>query len=151
MAQSVDGFLTCKDCKITKPEIDFYWIKTRNTYHTKCKPCYRSTIAAIHGPLYREKLKKETFEAYGGACVCCGETWFAFLCIDHIEGGGNTDRKALTGSHLTAGVVFYRVLRRQNFPSGYQILCFNCNMAKDRTGGCPDNHKLYTRKEKGIA
>ncbi len=27
--------------------------------------------------------------------------------------------------------------RLNGYPDGFQVLCANCNMAKDRPGGCP--------------
>jgi len=40
---------------------------------------------------YRE-LREAIFNAYGTSCACCGETEPAFLCIDHITGGGRQER-----------------------------------------------------------
>jgi hypothetical protein len=80
-------------------------------------------------------LKKiEIFNAYGGKCVCCGTKDMTILCIDHINGDGATHRKT-TG--LSSGVQFYYWLARNNFPGDFQILCFNCNMAKSSYGSCP--------------
>lgn len=79
----------------------------------------------------RAVLKREVIEGYGGACVCCGTTLLVHLTIDHIDGGGRRERLTNGG----AGV--YRRLRREGFPSGYQVLCFNCNSAKHMLGRCP--------------
>jgi hypothetical protein len=38
---------------------------------------------------------------------------------------------------LRGGVRFYSWLRRNNYPEGYQVLCFNCNIAKGLYGVCP--------------
>jgi len=69
-------------------------------------------------------------------CVCCGEEMKEFLVIDHINGGGTEHRKKLKKE---GGDSFYAWLIRNKFPRGYQILCFNCNWAKTRYGGCPHN------------
>ncbi len=66
------------------------------------------------------------------ACVCCGESEMLFLSLDHIHGGGNEDRK-VRGS----GVKLYTKLRKAGYPGGFQVLCFNCNMAKGSFGTCP--------------
>jgi hypothetical protein len=72
--------------------------------------------------------------AYGGAkCACCGETENAFLCIDHINGGGKQHAKEIGG----AGSVMYRWLVKNNFPPGFRVLCFNCNNAISLHGRCP--------------
>ena len=84
----------------------------------------------------REELKTLVFDVYGGAaCKCCGETQRAFLCIDHIHGGGLKHLKSI-GRKAGAGS-FYNWLKKNNFPSGFQVLCFNCNMAKHTQGKCP--------------
>ena len=60
-------------------------------------------------------------------CRCCGENSFIeFLTIDHIEGRTHLpkEQKDLTGNHLVSW------LTRNNYPEGFQILCWNCNVAK---------------------
>jgi hypothetical protein len=84
---------------------------------------------------YRDKIRKEIISYYGGKCSCCGETEIVFLVIDHINGGGCKERK-IRGH----GSQFYRWLKKENFPSGYQVLCHNCNFAK-RMGECPHKKK----------
>lgn len=80
----------------------------------------------------KAKAKLRAFEAYGGArCVCCGETGMVFLTIDHIDGGGNEHRRTIGNGRLSVW------LRKQGFPLGYQVLCFNCNYAKWYCGVCP--------------
>ena len=81
---------------------------------------------------YRDKLRREMVAAYGGACVCCGESDLLFLSLDHINGGGTKERTRRN----PGGWTWYRQLRQQGWPPGYQVLCFNCNAAKER-GICP--------------
>lgn len=69
-------------------------------------------------------------------CICCNEKEIKFLSIDHINGGGNKQKKELGGS----GDKLYRWIIKSNFPSLFQTLCFNCNQAKGIYGNCP--HKL---------
>jgi hypothetical protein len=74
---------------------------------------------------------------YGGVCVCCGEAEFAFLCIDHVNGGGNAHRRELGNR-----VDIYRWLKRAGYPAeGFQVLCHNCNFAKSVHGICPHQAK----------
>jgi hypothetical protein len=81
-----------------------------------------------------QKLKQETINAYGGRCVCCGETSMEFLCLDHIHNDGHVERKGSSGS----GRAFYSKLKRQGFPKDrIQVLCQNCNSAKGHYGYCP--------------
>lgn len=83
---------------------------------------------------FRE-LKLETYNAYGGAfCRCCGDTHIEFLSIDHIAGGGAKHRKA---NGIAGGVDLYQWLKEHNFPSGFRVLCMNCNCSLGRYGYCP--------------
>ncbi len=77
----------------------------------------------------QRELKRSVRERYGGVCKCCGERRPEFLTIDHVDGGGSAHRKQV-------GCV-YRWLKRQGFPSGFQVLCYNCNCAKGFFGRCP--------------
>lgn len=80
-------------------------------------------------------LRQQALDRYGRGCACCGESIEVFLCLDHIDGGGNEERRQHTNG--TAGWVFYRWLESQGWPDGYQTLCHNCNIAKHRLGVCP--------------
>ncbi len=64
----------------------------------------------------------------GGVPICarCGITDVDVLCIDHINGNGCRHRRAI-GSQ---GRHFFRWLNANDYPSGYQVLCFNCNAKK---------------------
>jgi len=44
------------------------------------------------------------------------------LSIDHINGGGNRHLQALGFGRSR----FYRWLKRNNYPSGFRVLCMNC-------------------------
>jgi hypothetical protein len=66
------------------------------------------------------------------ACACCGEDWPIYLGIDHMNGQGAKHRK-----EVGRGAVLHRWLRKNGYPNGYQVLCFNCNFAKHRKGICP--------------
>lgn len=94
-----------------------------------------------HPEKWKEIRKKQTRElktrviaAYGGKCECCQEERIEFLCIDHINGCGNEERK----KH-GLGSNFYYYLVRENFPEGYRVLCHNCNMSYGSYGYCPHN------------
>ncbi len=84
------------------------------------------------------KLKLETFSRYGSSCLCCQIDIPLFLTIDHIAGDGAEQRR-ITGCRT--GDKFYRWLRSQNWPEGFQTLCRNCNWAKAH-GGCPHEVKI---------
>ena len=78
----------------------------------------------------RNELRAQVLQAYGGHCACCGEQERDFLTIDHVNGGGTAHRKAIHGK-------VYDQLRREGFPTGYRVLCWNCNWAHRLNGSCP--------------
>jgi hypothetical protein len=81
-------------------------------------------------------LKLRTIKAYGGKCACCKELDLRFLTIDHIGGGGNKHRATL-GSR-PGGIALYCWLQRNNYPKGFQVLCWQCNCGRSINNGvCP--------------
>ena len=66
-------------------------------------------------------------------CACCGEDEERFLTIDHMNNDGAKHRREVTqGSHL------YGWLKRNNYPAGFQVLCYNCNVGRYRNRNmCP--------------
>ena len=76
------------------------------------------------------KLKTDILFHYSGGeikCARCGITDTDVLCLDHVDGGGNKQRKEL---QLVGGSGFYRWLRTNDYPEGFQVLCANCNLKK---------------------
>lgn len=93
----------------------------------------------------RQRLKMDVFNAYGGPrCACCGEDHAEFLTIDHIDQNGAQHRRSLQSELAWApvrgsmcGATFYLWLKKNNYPSGFRVLCFNCNFAIGHFGKCP--------------
>jgi len=88
------------------------------------------------------KLAIEVFSVYSKrhsnsdipCCRCCGiNEHMEFLTIDHIDGRAHLPEKEkeLHSKGLNSW------LKKKNYPDGFQILCFNCNMAKSDKGHCP--------------
>jgi len=78
---------------------------------------------------WRLDIKRDVLTHYGDgkcACVICGEARLPCLSIDHIEGGGNKQRRG----KLRAVTPFYLWLRSNGYPKGYQTLCMNCQFVK---------------------
>ena len=96
---------------------------------------FRQKHPKLHSKRQREyirRLKGEVFNAYGGAfCSCCGESHWEFLSIDHIDNNGAAHRKEI------GSVNIYNWLKSNGFPPGFQVLCFNCNLARGFYGYCP--------------
>ena len=88
-----------------------------------------------------QALKREVYEHYSKGkpkCNCCGEdTSLDFLCMDHIKGRkdkkGNVDKRG--------GASLYAYLKNNDFPKGYQVLCWNCNSTKGVYTKCPHKTK----------
>lgn len=61
-------------------------------------------------------------------CSKCGFTDIRALCLDHVNGDGNSHRK----NGGKKGINLYRELLKHNFDTEYefQVLCANCNMIK---------------------
>jgi hypothetical protein len=116
---------------------------------------YRSNIEEykLKRKIRHENTKKQVLAHYSSGtfqCACCGESHIEFLTIDHIKGGNGKKHKKEIGGH------FYHWLIKNNFPSGYQVLCWNCNKSKSTYEYCSHiKKKIYTgnnilRKKKVI-
>lgn len=77
-----------------------------------------------------KQKKMETFAAYGGKCSCCSEQKVEFLSIDHID-------PATRDPHHRSGINLYKWLKRRDYPSGFRVLCMNCNFSIGHFGYCP--------------
>lgn len=93
----------------------------------------------------QDRCRAEVYAAYGGyKCQCCNETEPMFLSIDHINNDGAEERKS--GKYNGSGSAFYLWLCKNNFPSGYQVLCMNCQVGKHKNGGVCPHHNFSTLK-----
>jgi len=79
--------------------------------------------------LIKVSLKLEALEHYGKVCRRCGFSDIRALQIDHVADNGAEERKSLGGQNFS-GHRFYRWLKVQGWPEGYQTLCANCNAIK---------------------
>ncbi|KKM88154.1 hypothetical protein LCGC14_1261550 [marine sediment metagenome] len=132
----------CGHCKQTKDAAEFC-PGAGVSSHLICKPCTneqrRSWYARepeklrANSRASNNRLRVEVFEHYGTVCACCGESDIRFLTLDHIAGDGAAHRKDTN----TSGIDMYRWLRKHGFPSGIQVLCYNCNCAKYIYKRCP--------------
>lgn len=71
---------------------------------------------------YRQAVKLEVFSHYCGKtieCELCDEARIGALTVDHIEGGGTAHRRSISK--------IYFWLRKNSYPTGYRVLCSNCN------------------------
>lgn len=96
----------------------------------------------------RRKARFQALVAYSKdqpLCECCRETDLDSLCIDHIDGGGNSHRRKIG---KLAGYSFYIWLKKNKYPSGFRVLCLNCNDALGIFGYCPHNQPPLPPKTK---
>lgn len=107
----------------------------RDRYHSKLKTNPEWVATMLQRQVASTQvLKREVFEAYGGCvCVCCREWRMEFLTIDHIDPAITPSR----GDPHRSGSKLYRWLRRQGYPTGFRVLCLNCNFARGNFGRCP--------------
>ena len=74
------------------------------------------------------------------ACMCCGESERDFLSIDHVAGNGNKMSREL--GIPREGYQLYRWLFNNGLPSGFQVVCMNCNLSKGKHGSCVHERNL---------
>lgn len=97
----------------------------------RCITCLERTRCAAR------QLKADVFAIYGNRCACCGEDDNRFLTVDHVFNDGYKERKQ---GHRTTQTL-YSALRKNGYSERYQLLCWNCNCAKNHHQGvCP--HEL---------
>ena len=133
----------CRECIRKKSKVYYYKKKKENSNHFKEKSntYYRKNPEIVKriNKKYNNKIKIEVLKYYSSGnikCACCGETEIKFLAIDHINNNGKKDR-----IKNGWGNTFYRYLRKNNYPKGFQVLCHNCNIAKYMYGCCPHKNK----------
>jgi len=131
--------------------------KTRKSQKYKWK---RAAIKATHTRRtktfgHSEETLKIKYQAMLGyskkagkkkpTCNCCGITELDFLNIDHIKGKNemmkNKTLRKIGYNSRRSGRHLGRWLIKNNFPNGFQVLCFNCNVARELYRVCPHKRK----------
>jgi hypothetical protein len=162
-----DTLKTCYICKHTKPLSQFYRHRgMKDGYYPACADCQRNDARqyyrdnkerlkaktnanyyankdrrSVLGKKNRDRVRDEAFAHYGGyVCSCCGETEKMFLTLDHIYNDGRWHRRA---QKIKSGSATYYWLRRNEWPSNFAVLCWNCNVGKHRNNGvCPHKEEV---------
>lgn len=88
----------------------------------------------------RRALRLEVIFKYSNGemkCNHCDINDERTLVIDHINNDGAKERRKLLkgkskNTRNLGSYGFYYYLRRNNFPNGYQVLCANCNLIKEK-------------------
>lgn len=108
-----------------------------------CKACSKRRRERARGRLL--ETRQAVLKMYGESCACCGETEFAFLTVDHKNNDGWKERKPNGKNFTSAEMICRNLLKKKR--KDIQILCYNCNCAKQRMGYCPHRpkHKIKRR------
>ncbi len=99
-----------------------YWVR----YRTK-----NSDRLAGLAHRSKQKLKAEVLPHYSNGTLArskCGYSDIRALGLGHINGGGAEQRR--NGFGGAGGAKFHFWLKKNNYPSGLQVLCMNCNWVK---------------------
>ena len=82
---------------------------------------------------YKLVLRKKALDRYGSVCQCCGESQYEFLCIDHINGGGEKHRASLNGSSICAW------LKKKDIRMAFKFSAITAIWQKHSTESVPTN------------
>jgi len=132
------NYKICNSCQESKPHtIEFFYKHSANNkLRAVCRTCL-NIYQTKPNAKYRKRIRLEVLQHYSNAeipfCNCCNEAHLEFLAIDHINGGGREHRKSMKASNI------YMALRKENLPTGYRVLCHNCNASLGYYGYCPHN------------
>lgn len=104
---------------------------------------WRRMINERNHRIYREERETVLRHYAGGVlrCSCCGLQPYEFLTLEHVNGGGRQHRQQ---PHVRGGQLYHWLIR-QNFPPGYDVLCYNCNCVKRVYDICP--HQRVPHRE----
>jgi len=105
----------------------------------------QSRCIECHNLLYKllSRIRKiEFLIAYGGKCICCGETEIDLLTVEHIRDKGYELIYGLSTLSLL------NKLKEQGWPKGYSVLCFNCNQSTKEGVPCPHTKEYRIYEEK---
>ena len=119
----------CSRCRAVKPADAFYRRASAKTgLMSECKECHdalqkgRADSHLARSRKHRRLLRERAVAFLGGLCAHCGIADYRVLHIDHVDGGGGAEKRAIgdAGIHrkILAGA------------EGYQLLCANCHNIK---------------------
>lgn len=117
------------------------WTQRKNG-HWRCRECqriYTRENAAKWTPEQRDaklahvrayNLERRTaiINEYGHVCAWCGEADYIFLTLDHVNDDGAEHRREIGAGSILSWI------EDNNYPDSIQLLCWNCNVTKDKYG-----------------
>jgi hypothetical protein len=110
-----------------------------------CPGCHQGVASRAQYKV-KSKIRQKALDAYGCTCQCCGEKGAKFLEFDHVYNDGAEHRRSMKA----LGITLYEWLKRENYPSTIQLLCTNCNVAKQRFGICPHQEEKIAARIKAL-
>jgi hypothetical protein len=165
----------CIKCDAELTETNWYPAHRARNYR-KCKACwllyakehYRDKVLHIkddsgsvqkvnknsYTKNFFSRLRLEVLKHYSPNLTCanCGFADFRALSIDHVQGGGTAHLREISKGRADGYYLLFW-LKRNNYPSGFQILCMNCQWIKRKTNGeeSRQSKNVLYRKEEGAA
>lgn len=139
-------------------------IKEKNKYKEKVKSAVyyqkNKTQILLKQKFYIEKNKEKIREKrqskrvlvlthYCGGqpkCECCGELHLEFLNLHHKHLNGTNHRKEIN----RYGSSFYQWIISNNYPEGFKVLCYNCNMCIGFYSECYHKNQSIKAKDQFI-
>lgn len=122
----------CYKCNKEKDESTFCMNRSKKDgLDIYCKDCIKEG---------RSEIRKRCFDHYGPHCKFCGTSFD--LQLDHVDGNGSSWRRQMSGRNRSglSSTGLYHFLAARDFPTGFQVLCRKCNIAK----GQMSNDQFYT-------
>lgn len=123
--------------------------KYQEQYRRKKGVPEKRPAATLEEKNKRQKRKQrelwlECIIAYGGKCTCCGEEEIRFLNLDHIgrERPEFPDLKPRKGTNRSSSKALWKWMKNNNWPEGFQVLCWNCNQSTRWGEPCPHTKKF---------
>ena len=104
-----------------KNKINAYKTRYRQNHPNINRKSIRKTKDKVRDMVFSHYCKNQV------QCIRCGYSDIRALSIDHINGNGAKEREKLK---INGGYMFYKWLRDNDFPEGYQVLCMNCQFIK---------------------
>jgi len=142
-----EGKKSCGACRAKRNALSQQWTadnpekrRAQRKRYEQANPDKVRALQTKGAQAYRRRVRAKVTAAYGGSCACCGESEPLFLTIDHVENNGAEERRRMGsgGPHR----LLLRLIR-ENYPSGYRVLCWNCNCGRAQNGGrCPHEDQI---------
>lgn len=135
-----EGQTRCKDCmtmtaRANKARRERYRSEGRCTICGTPAPTPNCDRCRTREKNSKNSVRNECLAAYGGRCSCCGEEHVEFLLLSCVVVPGAVEQQSVGGDEVPKRM--YARLKKDGYPSGFQVLCANCNLALGLYGHCP--------------